>query len=116
MFLRESFCVFCLNPRTARLGLDKKGRPYLHCAGCGARSFLPLYDCLMGLAIIPPLVNAWMQEIPEESRRAQFALLLAELKEKAQFATARPAPVAGSPEAGQAAVDGLDGALHRVTG
>lgn len=86
LFLRESFCVFCLNPRTARLGLDRKGRPYIHCSGCGARSFLPLYDCLQGLAVIPPLVEAWMKEVSPEDLRMQLTMHLAELRERATVA------------------------------
>jgi len=53
MFLREAPCLFCLNPSSARLGLDKKQRPYLHCVACGVRAFMPLYECLNGLAILP---------------------------------------------------------------
>lgn len=90
MFLREVLCLFCLNPSSARLGLDKKQRPYLHCVGCGARSFLPLYECLNGQAILPALVEAWRKTTTEETRRAQLAVYLNELRMRARVAAQAP--------------------------
>lgn len=33
-------CVFCLQPNHMIVCMDKKGRPYLSCYGCGTRCFL----------------------------------------------------------------------------
>jgi hypothetical protein len=93
MFLRESTCLFCLGPSSARLGLDKKSRPYLHCVACGARSFLPLFDpCLNGLAVLPQLIEAWRATISPEARRSQLAILLAELQARARGPATAPLP------------------------
>jgi hypothetical protein len=92
MFLRDAPCLFCLHPASARLGLDKKQRPYLHCVTCGARSFLPLYDCLRGPAILPALIEAWRKATPEGTQRDQLAVYLADLRRRATSpATAPPA-------------------------
>lgn len=97
MFLREAMCLWCLNPSSARLGLDKKQRPYVHCTACGARSFVPLFDPgLNGLAIVPALVEAWRASTNSETWRAQLATLLAELRARARGAAAAPAPSAES--------------------
>lgn len=91
MFLRESLCLFCLNSSSARLGLDKKQRPYIHCTACGARSFVPLFDPgLNGLAIVPALVEAWRASTKPETWRAQLAALLAELRARARGARNAP--------------------------
>ncbi len=90
MFLREAPCLFCLNPSSARLGLDKKQRPYLHCVACGVRAFMPLYECLNGLAIVPALVEAWRQSTSEETRRAQLAVYLNDLRNRARGAAQAP--------------------------
>jgi hypothetical protein len=64
MLLTDTACLFCLNPSTARLGLDKKGRPFFHCVGCGARSFLPSFSpCLNGVALLTPWVRAIVDEM-----------------------------------------------------
>ncbi len=114
MHLREVMCLFCLTA-LARLGLDKKGRPYLHCTGCGARSFLPIYECLNGLAILPPLVEAWKETVPDEDRRTQLAMYLADLKQRAQRTVPHPQPTPGTPEARKLAVDKVSEALKEVT-
>lgn len=55
-------CLFCLG-ETARLGRDKKGRPFMHCIACGARAFLPSFSpCLHGVAILGPLARAIVDE------------------------------------------------------
>jgi hypothetical protein len=91
MYLRDAPCLFCLNPASARLGLDKKQRPYLHCVACGVRAFMPIYDCLNGLAILPALVEAWRKTTTEETRRAQLAVYLNDLRNRARGAAAPPA-------------------------
>jgi hypothetical protein len=99
MFLRETMCLYCLNPLSARLGLDKKQRPYVHCTACGARSFVPLFDPgLNGLAVVPALVEAWRASVKPETWRAQLATLLAELRVRARSVTAAP------PQTAEAAV------------
>lgn len=70
MLLNDQPCLFCLNLNTARLGLDKKGRPFVHCVGCGARSFLPSFSpCLNGVALLTPYARAIIEEM-SESREA----------------------------------------------
>ena len=49
-------CVFCATPDTARVGIDRRGRPYLVCGRCGARSFLPSRLCLDGYGLIAPVL------------------------------------------------------------
>ncbi len=64
LLLNDTACLFCMNPNTARLGLDKKGRPFLHCVGCGARCFLPSFSpCLNGIALLTPFVRALVDEM-----------------------------------------------------
>ena len=64
MLLNDCPCLFCLNTSTARLGLDKKGRPFFHCVGCGARSFLPSFSpALNGVALLTPFVRAIADEM-----------------------------------------------------
>lgn len=96
MFLRECACLFCLHPSSARLGLDKKSRPYTHCLTCGARSFLPLYDCLRGLAILPTLIEAWRETTDEETRRDRLAAYLSDLRVRARVGAAAPPVTADS--------------------
>ena len=90
MFLRNAPCLFCLNPSSARLGLDKKQRPYLHCVTCGVRAFMPLYECLNGLAILPALLDAWRETMTEERQRAQLAIYLNDLRIRARGAASAP--------------------------
>jgi hypothetical protein len=91
----SSMCLFCLNANGARLGLDKKGRPYVHCIACGARSFLPSFTpCLNGIAILAPLALAVIEQMAKdrsawERGHGQIATFLAKLR--AQLA-APPAP------------------------
>jgi hypothetical protein len=60
-------CFFCLGPISTRLGLDRKGRPYLHCACCGARSFLPSFSpSLHGIPILGPLALAIHDEMSRD--------------------------------------------------
>jgi transcription elongation factor Elf1 len=94
MYLRDATCLFCLNTSTARLGLDKKQRPYLHCVACGVRAFMPLYECLNGLAILPALVDAWRKTTSEEARRGHLAHYLNDLRSRAREANTAPAPTA----------------------
>ena len=100
MLLSDVPCFFCLNPTSVRLGLDRKGRPYVHCTCCGARSFLPSYSpCLHGLAILGPLAHAIHEEMTRdraawERRHGQIATYLAGLR--AQLAAA-PAPPSAQP-------------------
>lgn len=91
MFLRETLCLFCLHPSGARLGLDKKNRPFLHCTVCGTRSFVPLADVgLRGLAIVPTLVEAWRRGTTEEVWRGQVAMFLNELRLRARGTASAP--------------------------
>jgi hypothetical protein len=76
------------------LGLDKKMRPYLHCVACGVRSFMPIYECLHGLAIVPALVQAWRQRTSEEARRAHLVHYLNDLRNRAREGTVAPAATA----------------------
>jgi hypothetical protein len=95
-----SLCLFCLNPSGARLGLDKKGRPYVHCIACGARSFLPSFSpCLNGIAVLAPLAHAVLEEMGRDREawervHGQVATFLAQLR--AQIAGARASAVEGS--------------------
>ncbi len=79
-------CFYCMNPGSARLGLDKKGRPYVHCVCCGARSFLPSFTpCLNGVAILGPLSLAIHDEMARnrdawERRHSQIAAYIAGLR------------------------------------
>ena len=55
-------CVHCLGLQTARLKVDKRGRPYIRCTGCGATSFLPTGAALRGtVALAPYAVQAAQQ-------------------------------------------------------
>jgi hypothetical protein len=65
-------CVFCATPDVARLGVDKRGRPYLVCGRCGARSFLPSRLCLDGYGLIAPVLVEVMQMVrSNDSLRAR---------------------------------------------
>lgn len=90
MHLRDTACLFCLHPSGARLGLDRKGRPYLHCVICGARAFLPVAECLHGPALLPSLIAAWRAELTEDQRRQRMASYLADLRRRAAQAQAAP--------------------------
>ncbi len=70
--LGEGHCCFACLQEAARLGLDKRGRPYLHCVACGSRQFFPQFDpCCRGLAILPPVIRAHVTQLgwPEVQRR-----------------------------------------------
>ena len=47
-------CVYCGHDAMTRFGIDKRGRPFTHCAYCGARAFLPSRACLDAFGIIAP--------------------------------------------------------------
>ena len=105
MLLNDSVpCVYCMNPTGARLGLDKKSRPYVHCVCCGARSFLPHYTpCLHGLAILGPLTLAIHEEMARDReawqrRHGQIVTYLAALR--AQINATAAGASAGSPSPG----------------
>jgi hypothetical protein len=99
LLLSETACLFCMNPNTARLGLDKKGRPFLHCVGCGARCFLPSFSpCLNGIALLTPYVRAIMDEMATsrgdyEKHHGTIAAFLAQLHAQRTMG----APPAGEP-------------------
>jgi hypothetical protein len=81
LHLGEGHCCFACLQETARLGLDKRGRPYLHCVACGSRQFFPQFDpCCRGLAILPPIVRACVDQLgwPEVQKRT--AIQLAEMR------------------------------------
>lgn len=50
-------CVFCLAGNGAEVRFDKKGRPYVSCRSCGARSFLPSIHAMRGVAVAPQLLD-----------------------------------------------------------
>ena len=50
-------CWFCLALSTLTLRLDRKGKPYLGCAACGAYAFLRTPAALVGVAILSPTVE-----------------------------------------------------------
>lgn len=102
MYLRDAPCLFCLNPSSARLGLDRKQRPYLHCLTCGVRAFMPLFESLRGLAILPVLLEAWRKSTSEETQRAQLSLYLNDLRNRASAVAAAP-PVTADAALGAAA-------------
>lgn len=98
MLLSDAPCFFCLNPTSSRLGLDRKGRPFLHCTCCGARAFLPSYSpCLHGVAVLGPLAVAIHEEMARdraawERRHAQMATYLAGLRAQLASASAASTP------------------------
>jgi hypothetical protein len=50
-------CWFCLALGTLALRLDRKSKPYLGCAACGAHAFLRTPAALAGVAIVSPTVE-----------------------------------------------------------
>lgn len=69
MLLESRPCLHCFNLTTAKLALDKKGKPFMSCVGCGARSFLPSFrPCLHGAAILTPIVQAIAEEMSQDAR------------------------------------------------
>lgn len=94
--LESTICLFCLNPTGARIGLDKKGRPFMHCIGCGARCFLPNFaPCLNGIAVLTPIAHAILDEIARdkgawEQFHGQIATLLAQLRAQMNAPVATP--------------------------
>lgn len=86
--LESTVCLFCMHASAARLGLDKKGRPYLHCVACGGRSFMPSFSpCLNGIAVLTPIARAVVEEIASdrvawERFHGQVATLLADLRSR----------------------------------
>jgi len=92
--LREStVCLFCLNATAARIGLDKKGRPFFHCIACGVRAFLPSFSpCLNGVAILGPLARATADEMARDpaawdAANAKVTALITEFRARARPAT-----------------------------
>jgi transcription elongation factor Elf1 len=49
-------CVFCATSDSARIGIDRRGRPYLVCGRCGARTFMPSRMCLDGYGLLAPVL------------------------------------------------------------
>jgi hypothetical protein len=96
-------CFYCMGPTSARLGLDKKGRPYVHCVCCGARSFLPAFTpCLHGLAILGPLSLAIHDEMARdrdawERRHRQITTYLAALRAQVSTPAVPDARPGGEP-------------------
>lgn len=66
-------CVFCATADSARVGIDKRGRPYLHCGRCGARSFLPSRLCLDGYGLLAPVLVELMNIVRNNEQMRQRA-------------------------------------------
>jgi hypothetical protein len=67
MLAHDLTCFGCLSPGTARLLLDKQGRPYLTCIGCGTRMFMPGFmPQLNGVALLEPLGRALVEDMARD--------------------------------------------------
>jgi hypothetical protein len=61
-------CLHCLTPDSARLRVDKKGRPFSTCGMCGTRAFIPTSQGLRGLRLIAPgLVEIYQRMLTQWS-------------------------------------------------
>lgn len=72
-------CWFCLAPEGARIRIDKRGKPYLHCECCGTYAFLRTPSSIYGLAVVAPVVEqlvARMQSNPDYQLQQREAIRL----------------------------------------
>lgn len=98
MLASDLTCFGCLSPGTARLLLDKRGRPYTTCIACGTRMFLPAFTPqLNGIALVEPLARAFVEEMGRDRaayERAQerTSRFLAEVRARINGADALPPP------------------------
>jgi len=64
MLLEPRPCLFCMNPATSRIALDKRGRPWIHCGACGTRAFLQSFSpALNGVAVLTPYLLVALDEM-----------------------------------------------------
>lgn len=47
-------CLCCLRPDGVAVKVDRKGRPYMTCGWCGARTFLHSPEGLRGVMLLAP--------------------------------------------------------------
>ena len=88
-------CVFCLAGNGAEVRFDKKGRPYVSCRACGARSFLPSIHAMRGLAVGPQLLDdALARRATDENFRDWFVAQIAGLVKTVTATAAPPIPSA----------------------
>lgn len=88
-------CVFCLAGNGAEVRFDKKGRPYVSCRSCGARSFLPSIHALRGIAVAPQLLDeALARRATDEKYREWFDAQIAGLVQTVTATVAPPAVTA----------------------
>lgn len=98
-------CTFCLSRGSQEVRYDKRGKPYLICNGCGARSFLRSRAAFRG----PTLLSRLIDLIPDErelQRMVDAGIVDPTLKALAAIvsgAAPTPAPVAPTPAPGVAA-------------
>ncbi len=73
MRTRDLVCYFCMSD-SCSLKSDRRGRPYLTCGACGARSFIVAWrDAVRSLALVQPLVAARAEEIQSDRAAATAA-------------------------------------------
>jgi len=102
MLASDLTCFGCLSHGTARLLLDKRGRPYSTCIACGTRMFLPSFTPqLNGIALLEPEARALVERMarsPEEYTKAQERVgrFLAEVRARINGGDALPPPGASA--------------------
>lgn len=102
MLASDLTCFGCLSPGTARLLLDKRGRPYTTCIACGTRMFLPAFSPqLNGIALLEPLARALVEEMGRDREayqrnHQQVARFIVGVRAKINGADALPPPGASA--------------------
>ena len=56
-------CLFCFAQNACSVRFTKKGLPYVTCRICYTRAFFNSMDALRGVAIIPELIEATLQQV-----------------------------------------------------
>lgn len=78
-------CPLCLKKGMARIGLTKKGMPFVTCMGCASRSFLNSFEALRSISQTDPEVVEQLKRDREgalEAVAAETAYPLAQAGER----------------------------------
>lgn len=75
-------CLYCLQPDSYEVRLDKRGRPYMTCIACGARTFLRGAHSLRGPQMLWGPLTLALEDGEEETAKE----LVTEAVRKAQSA------------------------------
>jgi len=72
-------CLMCLGDGTCMMKLDKRGRPYLTCFGCGTRTFIHSAKGLIGPRLLGKMLPTIRAQMNIDAETVEAEKMMAEL-------------------------------------